>query len=71
VNKDTARLFLVAACCFLPGALLALCWYKKSQQTAALILRLSIFLFMIIVCLTGFYIVIKGGKVIPALSSFY
>jgi hypothetical protein len=71
MTDDIKRLAAISIFCFFPTGLAGLWLYKRSENTALLLFKISIYTFLAVTSGAGIYIVIAGGNAIPILGSFF
>jgi cytochrome b561 len=71
MSAETKRLAIVATIFFFPTALAGWWFYPKSEKTALTFFRLSIYLFLGVILLTGVLVVVKGGQIVKPMGSFF
>jgi hypothetical protein len=71
MNTETKRLAIIASCLFFPTGLAGVWMYKNSVKTSIFLFRLSIYIFLFLLCIVGILAVVYGGAFISILQSFY
>ena len=71
MKPDAKRLAIVATVFFFPTAILGWWFNNKSEKLSLMFFRISIYLFLAAVLLTGIVVVTKGGQVIKPMGSFF
>ena len=71
MKEETKRLAMVATIFFLPTALFGWWFSNKSEKLSLLFFRISIYIFLAAVLMTGIVVVTKGGQVIKPMGSFF
>jgi hypothetical protein len=71
MNGETKRLAIIATIFFFPTALAGWWFYGKSEKISLIFFRLSIYIFLTMILITGVTVILNGGKLIKPMGSFF